>query len=176
MIASSPLACRIVACSAAGGNSGSRTSSLTHPIMNAVSNISNIYEGGSLLTSTYVRSLTLSVSNNVEMLKAIGNMGPVDFRLGEFNARLSAEFYLADATLYNKFINNTSTSFSYRMTDANGYAYVVTITNGNYATGQRPNPGRNNSIILTMEMEGLEDANGTVLIIDRCGPAVTPWA
>lgn len=155
---------------------GSRTSSLTHPIMNAVNNISNIYEGGSLLTGTYLRSLTLATANNVEMLKAIGNMGPVDFRLGEFNARLSAEFYLADATLYNKFINNTSTSFSYRMTDANGYAYVVTITNGNYATATRPNPGRNNSIILTMEMEGLEDANGTVLIIDRCGPAVTPWA
>jgi hypothetical protein len=155
---------------------GSRTASLTNKIMNAVSNISNVYEGGTLLTSTYVQSLSLRTSNNVEMLKAVGNLGPIGFRLGAFNVGLSAEFFLADAALYNKFINNTDTSFSYRLTDASGYAYVVTVPNGNYSTGRRPNPGRNNSIILTMEMRGLEDSNGVSLIIDRCGAAVTPWS
>lgn len=155
---------------------GSRTASLTNAIMNAVSHISNIYEGGSLLTGTYVRSATISVANNIEMLKAIGNLGPIDFRLGEFNAQLQMELYLADATLYNKFINNTATSFSYRMTDAAGNAYVVTIPNGDYSTGDRPNPGRNNSIILSLSMEALEDSSGVSLIIDRCGAAVTPWS
>lgn len=155
---------------------GSRTASLTNAIVNAVSNFSNIYEGGSLLTSTYVRSATLAVNNNIEMLKAIGNLGPIDFRLGEFNPTLQMELYLADATLYNKFINNTSTSFSYRITDPAGNAYVVTFPNGDYSTAERPNPGRNNSVILSMSMEGLEDANGVALIIDRCGAAVTPWA
>lgn len=155
---------------------GTRTASLTNSIMNAVSHISNIYEGGSLLTSTYVRSLDLSTMNNVEMLKAIGNFGPVDFRLGEFNVELKAEIYLADATIYNKFINNTGSSFSYRMTDAAGNAYVVTLPNADYATGERPNPGRNNAIILNVTMQGLEDASGNAIIIDRCGAAVTPWA
>lgn len=155
---------------------GSRTASLTNSIMNAVSHISNIYEGGSLLTGTYVRSATLSVGNNIEMLKAIGNLGPIDFRLGEFNAQLQMELYLADATLYNKFINNTSSSFSYRMTDASGNAYVITLPNGDYSTGERPNPGRNNSIILSLSMEGLEDSNGVAIIVDRCGAAVTPWS
>lgn len=155
---------------------GSRTASLAYAPVNAVSHLGNIYEGGALLTSTYVRSLTLRTANNIEMLKAIGNFGPVGFRLGEFNVRLSAEFYLADASLYNKFINNTSTSFSYRVTDSAGNAYVVTLPNMDYATGQRPNPGRNNSIILTMEGEGLEDSNGVAIIIDRCGAAVTPWS
>lgn len=155
---------------------GSRTASLTNSIMNAVSHISNIYEGGSLLTSTYVRSLDLSTMNNVEMLKAIGNFGPVDFRLGEFNVELKAELYLADATIYNKFINNTGSSFSYRMTDAAGNAYVVTLPNADYATGERPNPGRNNAIILSVTMQGLEDSSGNAIIIDRCGAAVTPWA
>lgn len=155
---------------------GTRTASLTNPLMNAVSNISNIYEGGALLTSTYVRELTLSTTNNVEMLKAIGNLGPVDFRLGEFNVKLDAQLYLADATIYNKFINNTGSSFSYRLTDSAGNAYVVTLPNADYATGERPNPGRNNSIILTASIEGLEDANGVSIIIDRCGAAVTPWA
>lgn len=155
---------------------GSRTASLTNAIVNAVSHISDIYEGGSLLTSTYVRSLSLTTNNNVEMLKAIGNLGPVDFRLGEFNVQLQAQIYLADATLYNKFINNTATSLSYRITDAAGNAYVITLPNADYSTGDRPNPGRNNAIILNLTAEGLEDANGYSIIIDRCGAAVTPWA
>lgn len=153
-----------------------RTASLTNDIVNAVSHVSNIYEGGSLLTSTYVKQLTLQVGNNVSMLKAIANLGPVDFNLGEFNVQLQGQFYLADATLYNKFINNTGTSFSYRVTDAAGNAYVVTLPNADYSTGDRPNPGRNNAIILNLTAEGLEDANGVSLIIDRCGAAVTPWA
>ncbi len=155
---------------------GSRTASLTNAIVNAVSHVSNIYEGGALLTSTYVREMTLSVNNNIEMLKAIGNLGPIDFRLGEFNVKLDAQFYLADASIYNKFINNTGSSFSYRVTDAAGNAYVVTLPNADYATADRPNPGRNNAIILTTSIEGLEDANGVALIVDRCGAAVTPWA
>ena len=155
---------------------GTRTSSLTNSIMNAVSHVSNIYEGGSLLTSTYVRSASLAVSNGVEMLKAIGNLGAIEYRLGEFNVRLDAEFYLADATLYNKFINNTGSSFSFRVTDAAGNAYVFTLPNADYSTADRPNPGRNNSIILSTSLEGLEDSNGVALIIDRCGAAVTPWA
>jgi hypothetical protein len=155
---------------------GTRTASLTNPITNAVSHISNIYEGGALLTSTYIREMSLSVSNNLEMLKAIGNLGPIDFRLGEFNAKIDAKLYLADASIYNKFINNTGSSFSYRVTDSLGNAYVVTLPNADYATGDRPNPGRNNAIILSVSMEGLEDANGVALIVDRCGSAVTPWA
>jgi hypothetical protein len=156
---------------------GTRTASLTNNIMNAVSNLGTIMEGGALLTSTYVRSFTQSVMNNVEMLKAVGNLGPVDFRLGEFNTQLQLELFLADATHYNKFINNTGSSFSYRLTDVAGNAYVVTLPSADYTTGERPNPGRNNSIILTLGVEALRDpVTGFALIIDRCGAAVTPWA
>lgn len=155
---------------------GTPTASLTNPIVNACSNVSNITEGGAVLSGTYVRKFSLSVANNIEMLKAVGNLGPVDFRLGEFNAQIDAEIYLADATYYNKFRNNTNTSFSWRTTDALGNAYVFTLGSMDYTSGERPNPGKNNAIILTLKGEGLEDANNIVLTIDRCGAAVTPWA
>lgn len=156
---------------------GSRTASLTNPIMNSVSNMGFIMEGGALLASTYLRSLTQTISNNIETLKALGNLGPIDFRLGEFNASLQLEAYLTDASLYNKFINNTGSSFSYRMTDAAGNAYVVTYPNAEYTAGDRPNPGRNNTIILTLGVEAIKDTvTGSAVIIDRCGAAITPWA
>lgn len=155
---------------------GTTTASLTNPIVNAVSNISTILEGGVALSNTYCKGLKLSLNNNVEMLKAIGNLGAVDFRLGEFNVQLQMQLYLADATYYNKFINNTNTSWSWRVTDAVGNIYVMTLPSMDYSAAKRPNPGRNNAIILDLTAEGLEDASGRVLIIDRLGSAITPWA
>lgn len=155
---------------------GSLTSSLTNPVVNAVNNVSNITEGGAAFTGTYVRKFSLSVSNNIEMLKAVGNLGPVDFRLGEFNAQIDAEIYLADDTYYSKFKNNTNTKFSWRTSDALGNTYVFSLGSMDYTSADRPNPGKNNAIILTLKGEGLEDANNIVLTIDRCGSAVTPWA
>jgi hypothetical protein len=97
---------------------GSLTASATNPIVNAVNQIGTIREGGAALSGTYCRGLSMQVSNNVEMLKALENLGAVDFRLGEFSVQLQMTLYLADATYYNKFINNTNTSFSWRVTDA----------------------------------------------------------
>jgi hypothetical protein len=155
---------------------GSLTASATNPIVNAVNQIGTIREGGAALSGTYCRGLSMQVSNNVEMLKALENLGAVDFRLGEFSVQLQMTLYLADATYYNKFINNTNTSFSWRVTDAGGNPYMFTLPSMDYATAKRTNPGRNNALLLELTGEGLEDSLGRVLIIDRLGGAVTMWA
>ena len=156
---------------------GTGVSSLTNSILNSVDSVSNIYEGGSLLTSTYVRQMTLNVMNNMEPVKAVGNLGAVDLRLGKFNAQLSLQLYLDSETYYNKFRNNTSTSFSVRLTDQAGNAYVITLPRADYSSAERPNPGRNQMIILNAQIEALRDpTTGLAFVIDRCGAAVTPWA
>lgn len=154
---------------------GTGIASYTNRIMNSVNNISNITEGGAALSQTFAKSIGLKVMNNVDGLDALGALGNVDFRLGEFNAQLQLSLYLGDATYYNKFINNTVSSFSYRMTDSAGNAYVVSIPNARYTTGDRPNPGRNQALMLSLGIEALEDATtGAVIIIDACGAAVVP--
>lgn len=155
---------------------GTTTASATNPIVNSVNQIGTIRENGVALSNTFCRGLSLSVSNNVEMFKALENLGAVDFRIGEFSLQLNMQLYLADATYYNKFINNTNTSMSWRVTDALGNPYMFTVPSLDYSSAKRPNPGRNNAIILELTGEGLEDAAGRVLIIDRLGPAVTMWA
>jgi len=157
--------------------SGTGVSSLTNRIMNSVSNVSNITEGGSSFSNTYVKSLSWKVSNGVEGLDALGNLGNVDFRLGEFAFSMQIGLYLADATYYNKQINNTSSSFSWRMSDASGNGYVVTIPTARYSTAERPNPGRNQVMMLNLNIEAIDPSNtGQFVIIDRCGTAVTPWS
>lgn len=155
---------------------GTTTASLTNPIVNAVNQIGTIREAGAALSNTYCRGLSMQVSNNVEMLKALENLGAVDFRIGEFSVQLQMQLYLADATYYNKFINNTNTTFSWRVTDSVGNPYMFTLPSMDYSTAKRPNPGRNNALILELTGEALEDSLGRVLIIDRLGGAVTMWA
>ena len=156
---------------------GTGIASLTNRIMNSVDQVSNITEGGVSLTGTYAKSFSLALSNNVEGLDAVGTLGNVDFRLGEFNVTLTMSLYLADATYYNKFRNNTATSFSFRITDPSLNAYVVTLPNMRYTTADRPASGRNQALMLSLTGEALKDTTtGYALIVDACGVAVTPWS
>lgn len=156
---------------------GTPTPSLTNAVMNAVSNVSNIYEGGALLTSTYLQSLDIKTNANIRSLKAIGNFGAVAMNLGQFDVQVSFTGYLADSTIYNKFINGTATSLSFRLTDSVGNAYVVTIPYGKYQTATRPTGGKNQDVILSATIQALKDpVTGVSMIIDRCGVAVTALA
>lgn len=154
---------------------GTGIASNTNRIMNAVGNVSNILEGGVALQNTYLKSYSLNTMNGVEGLDAVGNFGNVDFRLGEFGATVQMGLYLADATYYNKHLNQTQSSLSYRLTDAAGNAYVVTFPQGKYSVADRPNGGRNQTLMLNLSFEALDINNtGQVVIIDRCGAAVAP--
>lgn len=156
---------------------GAATPSQTGAVMNAVNNVSNIYEGGALLTSTYLQSLDIKTNANLRALKAIGNLGAVALALGELDVQVSFAGYLADSTIYNKFINNTATSLSLRMTDSTGQAYVVTFPYGKYASATRPTGGKNQDVILSATFQALKDpVSGVTMVIDRCGAAIVPWA
>lgn len=155
---------------------GTITPSLANTVMNAVSNVGFITEGGAPLTSTYFQSLDIKIATNLRMLKGIGNLGPVALQVGDFDAEITFAGYLADASLYNKYLNNTPTSLSLRMTDAAGQAYILTFPYGKYQTAQRPTGGKNQDIILGANFQALKDpVTGVSLIIDRCGAAVTAW-
>lgn len=156
---------------------GTATPSLTNTVMNSVSNVSNIYEGGVLLVNTYLQTLDLKTNANIRALKAIGNFGAVAMNLGQLDVAVSFTGYLADSTIYNKFINNTATSFSFRLTDSAGNAYVITFPYGKYQTATRPTGGKNQDVILSGSIQALKDpVTGVTMIVDRCGAAVTALA
>ncbi len=154
---------------------GTGIASTTNRVMNAVGNVSNILEGGAALAGTFVKSYSCQTMNGVEGLDAVGSFGNVDFRLGEFGATVQLGLYMADAVYYNKHLNQTQSSLSYRLTDAANNAYVVTFPQGKYSTAERPNGGRNQTMMLNLTFEALDISNtGQVMIIDRCGAAVAP--
>ena len=134
---------------------GSPVASQTLEVMNAVTDIGAIYENGSsLLTSTsFIKSVKMSVSNNLRGQKAVATFGNAGVGYGELMVSGSLEVYFQDATYYNKWLNGTNTSLSIGMADALGNGYLidfekVTFKDGNFNPG-----GRQNDVMLTLPFQ-----------------------
>jgi hypothetical protein len=157
---------------------GTSTPSLTSGVFNSVSNVFQILENGAALTNTYARNLTINVENNLRGQGAIGNLGSVGIGAGQSVVTGSLELYFADATYLNKFINNTSSTLSLRVSSSTtGVGYVLTFPLIKYSDGATPTPGANQDVSLTLPFQALRDpTTGVQIIVDRGGDAVTPWA
>jgi hypothetical protein len=160
------------------GMPGTSVASLTNGVYNSVSNVFNILEGGSALSNTYARSLTLNVDNSLRGQAAIGTLGNVGIGAGQSIITGQIELYFADATYLNKFVNNTASSLSVRLgASSTGIGYVLTLPNIKYSDGGTPTPGANQDVTLTLPFQALRDTTtGYQLLLDRGGDAVTAWA
>jgi hypothetical protein len=156
---------------------GTGVASLTGQVMNAVTNFSNLLINGVALSGTFARKLQLTIKNNIRPRMGLGVLGPADLALGPFDAEVSFEIYLADATVYNYFIQNTAVPVSWQFNDVLGNTYVVTLPRTKILSAKRPAGQRNNDLVVSGTFDALKDpTTGKSIIIDRCGSAVTPWA
>jgi hypothetical protein len=159
---------------------GSTTASLTNTVMNSVNNISAITENGTVFANTFVKSLKIQIKNNMRGLEALGVLGNAGVALGDFDCECSFDIYLdpTDAVgIYNAYLANSVRSFSFRATDSAGNVYLVSFPRIKYSTARRPNPGKNQDVMLSASFQAIKDpTTGKTLIIDRMGSAITPWA
>ena len=160
------------------GMPGTSGASLTNSVYNSVSNVFNVLENGAALTNTYARNLTINVDNNLRGQTAIGTLGNVGIGAGSSVITGSLELYFADSTYVNKFINNTASTLSLRISgSATGIGYVLTFPNIKYTDGGTPTPGTNQDVTLTLPFQALRDTTtGYQMLVDRGGDAVTLWA
>ncbi len=151
------------------------TPSTSNKVMNGVNNVLNVLEGGAALAGTFIKNLTLDIGNNLRGLDGISNLGNVAIASGNADVKGTIEFYFADATIYNKFVNNTSTSLSFRVNDALGNGYVFTLPNVNYSTGKVTAGSINQDVMVSMGFTAVRDTvSGSTILIDRAGAAVLP--
>jgi hypothetical protein len=151
------------------------TASTAYGIMNAVTGVGQIMEGGALLTSTYIKALNLDVDNSLRGRTAIGTLGNVSLGSGDAEIAGNIEVYLADGTLYDKFVNNTETSLSFRMVDGAGNGYVVTLPRVKYGDAKVNAGAADQDAMLSLPFTALKDADagtGKMILIDRVGVAV----
>jgi hypothetical protein len=74
-----------------------------------------ISEGGSPIA--YVTNLELTVNNNISPVYAWGECSTSDLIPGKVDVTFSLTCFIPNATLYNKFLNNTGSSLEFTLSD-----------------------------------------------------------
>ena len=93
--------------------------------MNAVTNVANIREGGSAVSSDLlIQEISFQLSKNVRGKKAIGVLGNADIGGGKCQITGSLNAIFNDDTLYDKFLAGTETSISFKCEDDDNKAYI----------------------------------------------------
>lgn len=153
---------------------GSPIASKTFDVMNAVSGVGNIMEGGTVLTGTYIKSVDLSIDNSLRAQTAIGTLGSVGVGTGSLQVSGTMEVYLADGTLWDKFKNNTASSLSLRATDGAGNGYAITLPKIKYGDAKVNAGSLDQDVMLSMPFTAIMDpTTSKTIILDRAGVAAT---
>lgn len=158
----------------------SATPSLAYDIQNGVTNVGQLWEGGVPLTTTFIKSMSLEIDSGLRAQDAIGNLGMIGAGIGTFTAKGTVDLYFADGTIYNKFSNDTYTSFILSSVDALGNGYVFTFPKVQLTTAKIQAGAKDQDLMATFEYTAYRDLNNAVpalrkaLFIDRVGAAVLP--
>lgn len=149
---------------------GTPVASQTYDVMNAVSGVGSIMEGGAALTGTFIKSLKFDADNKLRGQTAIGTLGNAGIGSGTLEVKGDIEVYLADGTMYKKFINNTISSISWRVVDGSGNGYIFTFPKVRYSDAKVQAGGLDQDVMLSMPFTALMDPTTLkTILIDRVG-------
>lgn len=137
----------------AGTGMTTPTAASTNPVLNAVDNVTAMTEGGGAIT---ILGLTLRANNNLRPRPVVGSLYPQSQALGSLDVNGTLRIYFQNATLYNKFLNQTESSLaiSIQTTGSKGYSFTVYRTK--YTKARRVAGGKNTDIIVDVEWQGLK--------------------
>jgi hypothetical protein len=149
---------------------GAPTTSATYDVMNAVSGVGNILENGAALANTFIKTASVALSNKLRGQTGIGTLGNVGIGVGALELKGAIEVYLADGTLYDKFVANTASSLSLRCLDASSNGYIFTWPKIKYSDAKVNAGGKDQDAMVSMPWEAIMDATtGVTMIVDRIG-------
>lgn len=123
-----------------------------------VSSFGTLYENGVALTSTCVRSVNLTTTNNTRNQQCLGSLYPTNINLGTIGITGTMEVYFNDTALLNKFLNATETSLSYWFDDAAGNHFVVDMPRVVFSSGTVGGISKNSDAMLSLGFTAIYDS------------------
>ena len=136
----------------------------TYQVLNASANIGRIGVNGSNITGpNFVMETSLSINNNLRALYAMSSVGAVGMGNGESTITGSINTYFGDTTLYTLLLNNTATSFDFRVgrADGNQETLLFDMPRVKFASGAPSVPGKNQNVMLPLAFQALRDPTYT---------------
>lgn len=141
---------------------GTVVASKAYSPANAVRGVFDILEGGtSISATTYIKSADISLDNTLRGQDAVGVYGNAGVAAGTLKVTAKLEIYFADATIYNKFINNTETSIAIPVQDTAGNGYVFVLPRGKYTSAKVNASGLDQDNMLSVDFQALMDNTAT---------------
>lgn len=144
------------------------TEAPSNDIMNAVSNVARLVEGGSIIASpNYARRLNFTLNNNLRERMAISNLGLVSIGTGDADITGSIMTYFGDATIYNKYVAGTASSL-FTIAAKDNKAYVFNFPRVKFTDGDKAASARNQDVMVELPFQALRDSTtGIQFQVDR---------
>ena len=154
--------------SATAMSSGSVTDAGTTDPLNANANVANVLENDTAVTTCLVKAMGFSLNNNVRGLDSVGLTGNCDIGVGVVDLTGTLTAYLKNKDLYQKFLDGTASSLSFRVADSAGNAYIFTFHNIKFSDDAPAASGANTDIMDNLTWTALRHATYDCMIqIDK---------
>jgi hypothetical protein len=136
-------------------------------LLNAVTDVIEIKENG--VTSTMViKSMTMALNNNLRAQDAIGSLSHVGVALGKLDISGNIEVYFTDLTSYNRFVNGTGFSLSFKVQSSAGDYFNFVLPNVKFESAEMNSGGLDQDLMLTTTWRALYDSTeASMITIER---------
>lgn len=140
----------------------------TYRVMAGSANVGRIAEAGAALSGpNWVRSLRLSVQNNLRMIEAVDSIAAVDIGAGSQDVTAQVEAYFGSNTLLAKVLAMTATNVNARV-ELDSRAIVLGLPRLTPMSGSPNAGGRNQDVMISLAMQASYDSvTGAHMILDR---------
>lgn len=145
----------------------------TNTVMNAVDNVATItFDGDPGGTQFFFNSLSIDLNNNLRGQEAIGTLGFEGVEPSRISLTGSIELYFESSELFDNFRAATAFSLDFRVADAGGNEYIITIPRAKYTAMDITAGGLDQDVFASAEFEVIINTAGTHMyqISRRAGP------
>jgi len=147
--------------------SSSLVAAPTTQVVNAIDHITAITEGGVAFTGSPLE-INLNINGNLRGKPAIGVLGNADIGMGRLLVTGSFKYYYANRTLYNKFLNDTATSLSFKIVDTANNEYLINLPKIKFTSGSPVSPGIDQDVMPDLAFTAyLDPATSASIRIER---------
>ena len=135
---------------------GSWIASKDGEVMNSVTDVGIIAVGGVNLLAggtSFIRNISLEISNNLRGQKALGVFGNAGVGYGEFSVSGSMEVYFQDEALYKQALEGTNTTLAFGVADFTGAGYLIELDKIRFNNASMNPGGKDGDMMVSLPIE-----------------------
>lgn len=138
------------------------TAATTNPVMNSVDNVLNILENQA--AGSAVLGFSLVLNNGLRSREKIGTLGAFSIGTGKCAISGTLRIYFESATIYDKYLNFTSTNLAFVLRDSLGNAYVFSLPQVKLTAAERPAAGENQDLIVPFSWQASMHSTESIML------------